>query len=64
MGVSGYIHSPSALLPKNWLHGTKLGGPQSRPGRGGDEQKQDVPCPALPGITSLSSTPQSTDILK
>jgi hypothetical protein len=49
MEVSGQLHAPAALPPgKEPRHplGRRLGGPQSRSGRGGEEKNSQPP----PGI--------------
>jgi hypothetical protein len=43
MEVSGQLHAPAALPPGK---GSRLGGPQSRSGRGGEEKNSQPP----PGI--------------
>jgi hypothetical protein len=47
MGVSGQFHSSATLLSEKdprYLFDGSLGGPQSRPGRGGAEK--NIPAPA------------------
>jgi hypothetical protein len=51
MEVSGQLHAPAALTPKERVPGTypldrRLGGPQSRSGRVGEE-KNSQPLPGL-----------------
>jgi hypothetical protein len=46
MEVSGHLHAPAALPPgKDTLYSFdgRLGGPQSRTGRGGEEEKFPYP---------------------
>jgi hypothetical protein len=49
MGMSGQLHAPAALLPRKniWYPlDRRLGGTQSRSGRGGEEKNSQPP----PGI--------------
>jgi hypothetical protein len=49
MEVSGQLHAPAALPPgksPRYLLDRRLGGPQSRSGRGGEE-KNSQPLPGL-----------------
>jgi hypothetical protein len=46
MEVSGQLHAPAALLPRKdpWYPlDRRLGGPQSRSGRGGEEKNSKPP---------------------
>jgi len=58
MKMSGQTHAPVALPPGKSLQyplDRRLGGPQSRFGRGGEEKNS---LPPLPGFQPRSSIPQ------
>jgi hypothetical protein len=44
MGVSGQRHAPAALYPFRYTLDKRLGGPQSRSGRRGLEEKSFAPA--------------------
>jgi hypothetical protein len=56
MEVSRQFHAPAALIPETgpcYLKNSRLGGPQSRSGLGGEDKKNMF----LPGIKPQSSIP-------
>jgi len=62
--VNDQLHAPGALRPeKSTLYAVdrRLGGPQIRSGRGGEE-KEPLPLP-LPGMEAPSSSPQPVTLL-